>query len=45
MELKNIKHGKIKRVVVYYEQIKKLVCGFQTPTIDNFLTIVFGTRL
>jgi hypothetical protein len=45
MGLKNIRHGKIKRVEVYYEWIQKLVCGLQTPTINNFLITMFQTRL
>jgi hypothetical protein len=45
MELKNIKHGEIERVKVYYEGIHKLVHGLQTPIIDNFLTNVFRAKL
>jgi hypothetical protein len=41
MELKNIKQGETKQVEVYCEHIQKLVHGLQTPTVDNFLTIVF----
>jgi hypothetical protein len=44
MELKNIKHGEIERVKVYYEGIHKLVHGLQIPTIDNFLTNVFWAK-
>jgi hypothetical protein len=45
MEFKNIKHGKIERVKVYYEGIHKLVHGLQTPTIDNLLINVFWAKL
>jgi hypothetical protein len=45
MELKNIKHGKIEKVKVYYEGIHKLAHGLQTPTLNNFLTNVFRARL
>jgi hypothetical protein len=33
------------RVEVYYERIQKLVHGLQVPTIDNFLTTMFGVGL
>jgi hypothetical protein len=41
MELKNIKHGEIQQVEMYYECIQKLAHGLQTPTSNNFLTIMF----
>jgi hypothetical protein len=45
MELKNIKHGEIKWVKVYYEHIQELTHGLQTPTTYNFSTIVFWVGL
>jgi hypothetical protein len=45
MELNNMKQEEIERVDVYYEWIQKLAHGLQIPTIDNFLTIVFGMGL
>jgi hypothetical protein len=45
MELKNIKHGKIERVKVYYEGIHKLAHGLQTPILEKNLTNVFQARL
>jgi hypothetical protein len=45
MELKNIRHGNIEKVKVYYEGIHKLAHGLQTPTIDKILTNVFRARL
>jgi hypothetical protein len=45
MELNNIKQGETKWVEVYYKRTQKLIHGLQTPTIDNFLTIVFWVGL
>ncbi len=45
MEFKNVKHGEIKWVEVYYEHIQKLVHGLQNPTTIFFLTIVFQVGL
>jgi hypothetical protein len=45
MEFKNIKHGEIEQVEVYYECIQKLVHGLQTSTTNNFLTIMFWVGL
>jgi hypothetical protein len=36
-----MKQEKNERMEVYYERIQKLAHGFQIPTIDSFLTIVF----
>jgi hypothetical protein len=44
-KLKNIKHGNIERVKVYYDGIHKLVHGLQTPTINIFLANVFHAKL
>ncbi len=45
MELKNMMQKETKRVEVYYERIQKLAHGFNIPTINNFLIIVFKAGL
>ncbi len=40
-----MKQEETKRVEVYYEWIYKLVHGFQIPTTNSFLIIVFITSL
>jgi len=45
MELKFMKQEKTKKVEVYYEWIQKLTHGLQVPTINNFLTTMFGGGL
>jgi hypothetical protein len=45
MDLKNMKQEDIEKVEVYYERIQKLAHGLQVPTIDNFLTTMFGIGL
>jgi len=45
MEFKNIKHGEIEQVEVYYACIQKLARGLQTSMTNNSLTIVFWAGL
>lgn len=45
MEFKNIKHGEIEQVEVYYACIQKLARGLQTSMTNNSLTIVFWVGL
>jgi hypothetical protein len=43
--LKNLKQESTQIVEVYYERLLKLADSLQTPTTNNFFTIVFQSRL
>jgi hypothetical protein len=45
LKLKNMQHEKNERVEVYYERLLKLANSLQHTTTNNFLTIVFRSRL